>query len=110
MLNNVSGLVVLFVTLNLIKACLLYLLQEEILALNQSCSSCCRCRDYERLQSEFSTKQQELIDLRSAHGRLQKVPPLRKCFYLSKIDDNDKINIDDKILRWQNLIIKNILR
>ena len=35
MLNNVSGLVVLFVTLNLIKACLLYLLQEEILALSR---------------------------------------------------------------------------
>ena len=30
-------------------------------------------KDFERLQADFADKQKELLDLRSAHGRLQKV-------------------------------------
>ena len=51
--------------------------------------NCHRCRDYERLQADFSAKQQELIDLRSAHGRLQKVK--------KKSSDDEIYNIDTNV-------------
>ena len=51
--------------------------------------NCHRCRDYERLQADFSAKQQELIDLRSAHGRLQKVK--------KKSSDDEIYNTDENV-------------